>query len=270
MVIMDSRGYSKEEIIELKRKGVTVIGYVSIGESITLQKGDGLGPGGYASWYFDSDKNGFPDQNKEFKSYYANVTNPLWVSQVIDVEMKNAADKGVDGFFLDTVDTIEKYPKTKSAMIDVIKKIREEYPDKILIQNWGFSIIETTAPSINAVMWESWYPDSNEQWTIDWQNKLKELRAKYGINILTLGYYEVYSDLERYYEVSKSLDFLPFVISDSQTNKMVEFFSKETVRDDQDKIKHEPNLLKHHYDACLVTLLEFITKLLDGILQKTV
>ena len=269
MVITDVRNYSKEEIMKLKKKGITVIGYVSVGESAQLQKGDGLGPGGYASWYFDLDNDGCPDQNKEFKSYYTNAANSLWVNQVINKEMKRAADKGVDGFFLDTIDTIEKYPQTKEAMINLIKNVRQKYPDKILIQNWGFSIVETTAPYINAFMWESWYPDSNDQWVINWQNKLKELKAKYGIDVLTLGYYKVYSNLERYYEASKSLGFLPFIISDSNMNEVVDFFSKKTIPPmphKQIKIKTKPEPLKQYFEAYRLASVKFITKL-KAILQ---
>lgn len=231
LVITDARNYSKRDIVSLRKKGVIVIGYVSLGESVKLEKGDGLGPGGYASWYFDKNNDGIPDYNKQYKSYYTNVSNSQWVSQVINAEIKKVADKGVDGFFLDTVDTIENYPETKNAMIDLIKKIRQKYPDKILVQNWGFSIIESTVPYINAVMWESWYPDSNDKWTINLQNKLNKLREKYGIYILTLGYYETYSNFERYYEESKSLGFIPYIISDENIDKTVGFFSKKDIFD---------------------------------------
>lgn len=224
MVITDTRVYSKKEIMQLKKNGITVIGYVSLGESAKLEKGDGRGPGGYASWYFDSDNDNFPDQNMEFKSYYADVRNSYWMHEVFD-EIKKVKGKGGDGFFLDTVDTMERYPQTRKAMIDLIKSIRKKYPNKLVVQNRGFNIVETTAPYVNAVMWESWYPDSTEQWVINWQNKLMVLKSKYGIDILSLGYYDTYNNLQRYYDESKNLGFIPFVLSDSDKDEVVEFFS---------------------------------------------
>ena len=229
MSITDARNYTKEQVQQLKASGVTVIGYVSVGEEVGLEKGDGKGPGGYASWYFDANGDNKPDQNGEFASNYTNAANPLWVQRVVDGYAKEAFDKGVDGIFLDTVNTIEVYPQSKDGMINLIKKLRERYPDKIIIQNWGFNIAEATAPYINAVMWESWYPDSTDQWVINWQNKFKELKAKYGLDLITLGYYERYSNLERYYEVSKELGFIPYVDANQQRNVVVDFFSQRRV-----------------------------------------
>ncbi len=229
MVITDTRIYSKEEIMQLKEKKTTVIGYVSIGESDQMEKGDGLGPGGYASWYFDSNNDGLPDQNKECGSYYTNAGNSRWVQKIIKEEIKKVLDSGADGFFLDTVDTSVLYPQTEDAMTKLIKNIRDSYPDKIIIQNWGFGIVDSTVPYINAVMWESWYPDSDNQWIINWQNRFKELKSKYGVDLIALGYYEKYSNLERYYEVSKKLGFIPFISSKKKLNEVADFFSAREV-----------------------------------------
>lgn len=225
MSITDTRNYSRDEVMQIKASGTTVIGYVSVGESVTLDKGDGLGPGGYASWYFDANNDNKPDQNGEFNSYYTNATNPLWVQRIIDVEMKAAFDKGADGVFLDTVSTIDLYPQSKDGMVSLIKKMRERYPDKIIIQNWGFSIVDSTASYVNATMWESWYPDSTDSWVINLQNKFRQLKTQYGMDLITLGYYEKYSNLNRYYEASKALGFIPYLHSDQNRSTVVDFFS---------------------------------------------
>lgn len=229
LVVTDVRGYSRSEIDSLKRKGITVTGYISCGETEKLEIGDGLGPGGYASWYFDLDNDNVPDRNPIWKSYYTNTANTLWIKRVIDVDAKNVLKKGADGFFLDTVDTVDLYPETKEAMIYLIKKLREKYPGKLIIQNRGFCILESTAPYINAVMWESWYPDTSDTWVIDWQNRLNELRSKYGIKILVLGYYDKYNNFERYYEASKEHGFIPYIGSDEEEDKIVNFFSERRI-----------------------------------------
>ena len=229
MAITDVRNYTRDEVIQLKASGTTVIGYVSVGEDISLEKGDGLGPGGYASWYFDGNNDNKPDQNGEFSSYYTNAANAQWVQRIADVEAKAAFDKGVDGIFLDTVSTADIYTQSKDGMINLIKTLRTKYPDKVIIQNWGFSIVDSTAPYVNAVMWESWYPDSTDQWVINWQNKFKELKSKYGLDLITLGYYEKYNDLNRYYEASKALGFIPYLDSNQSRSTVVDFFSARRV-----------------------------------------
>ncbi|MGE5328056.1 MAG: endo alpha-1,4 polygalactosaminidase [Deltaproteobacteria bacterium] len=229
MSITDVRNYSKDSITQIKSAGTKVIGYVSVGEEVVLEKGDGLGPGGYASWYFDANSDGRPDQNGEFASYYTNAANSGWVQAILNRDIPEVLAKGVDGIFLDTVDTIEKYPQSRDGMVNLIKSIRQKYPSLIIIQNWGFNIAEQTAPYINAVMWESWYPDSNDQWVLNWQNKFKELKAKYGLDLITLGYYEKYSDINRYYEASKALGFIPFVDSSQNRSLVVDFFSARQV-----------------------------------------
>lgn len=229
MVITDTRNYTKDEIMQVKANGTVVIGYVSIGEEVGLQKGDGLGPGGYASWYFDGNNDGKPDQNGEFGSYYTNAANSLWVQRVLNIYARDVVDKGADGFFLDTVSTCDLYPESKDGVINLIKKLREKYPDKVIIQNWGFSIVDSTAPYVNAVMWESWYPDSTNPWVVNWQNKFKQLKTRYGIDVITLGYYEKYNNLERYFEASKELGFIPYVSSSDHMEIVVNFFSSKRV-----------------------------------------
>lgn len=229
MAITDTRNYTRDEVLQIKAGGTSVIGYVSVGEEVGIQKGNGLGPGGYASWYFDANNDGKPDQNGEFGSYYTNAADPLWVQRILDVYAKDVAGKGADGFFLDTVNTIEVYPQSKDGMSTLIKKLRERYPDKVIIQNWGFNIVDSTAPYVNAVMWESWYPDSTDQWVINWQNKFKQLKAQYGLDLITLGYYERYNNLQRYYEVSKELGFIPYVDSAQNRSTVVDFFSQRRV-----------------------------------------
>jgi len=229
MSITDVRNYSKDSITQIKAGGTKVIGYISVGEEVVLEKGDGAGPGGYASWYFDANGDGRPDQNGEFASYYTNAANPGWVQAVLDRDIPEVLAKGADGIFLDTVNTIEVYPESRDGMINLIKSMRQKYPNLIIIQNWGFNIAEQIAPYINAVMWESWYPDSSDQWVINWQNKFKELKTKYGLDLITLGYYERYSDINRYYEASKALGFIPFVDSSQNRSLMVDFFSARQV-----------------------------------------
>ncbi len=155
LAIIESRQYSREEIEEMKKAGIWVVGYVTIGEDDQLHKGDGLGPGGYASYYMDIDQDGMPDMNPNWKSYYVNAGSPLWQKIIIEQKVKEIVEeKGCDGIFMDTVDTVDIYPDTYDGMVDLIKNIRKAYPNIKIVQNRGFTVLPDTAQYIDAVMFE--------------------------------------------------------------------------------------------------------------------
>ena len=162
LAIIESRNHSPEDIERLKKAGVYVVGYITIGEDDSLHRGNGKGPGGYASWYLDADRDGKPDMNPNWKSYYVNAGDPLWQERILK-GVAEIVGKGCDGIFMDTVDTVELYPETREGMISLIRKIREKFPHIIMVQNRGFPVIKDTAPFIDAVMYE----DFSIQY--DWQ-----------------------------------------------------------------------------------------------------
>ncbi len=164
IAIIESKSHTKKEIELLKKAGVWVVGYVTIGEDDKLEKRDGKGPGGYASFYMDVDWDGKPDKNVNWNSYYVDGGNKLWQDIIINERVKSVLDKGCDGIFMDTVDTVEIYQNTKKGMIDLIANIRKKYPDIKIVQNRGFSVIADTAPYIDSVMYEDFSID------YDWEN----------------------------------------------------------------------------------------------------
>lgn len=119
VAILEAANLSKSEIKELNNAGVYTIAYLSVGEEKGLNIGDGKGPGGFASYYF-ADGEGKPVQNANWGSYYTNAADPLWHERVIQTA-KEIIDKGCDGLFLDTIDTVDRYPETFDGMIELIK-----------------------------------------------------------------------------------------------------------------------------------------------------
>lgn len=154
VAILESRNLTRQNIEALNRSGTWTIGYISVGEDITLRVGDGKGPGGYASFYFDRDKDGQPDMNPNWNSFFTDAGNPLWQDIIIEKVRTIIEDKGLDGIFLDTVDTVDLYRESKLGMIDLIRRMREEFPYIKNVQNRGFSILEDTAEFIDGLMFE--------------------------------------------------------------------------------------------------------------------
>ncbi len=186
IAIIESKSHTKKEIELLKKSGTWVVGYVTIGEDDKLEKLDGKGPGGYASFYMDADEDGKPDMNVNWNSYYVNAGSKLWQDIIINKRIKAILDKGCDGIFMDTVDTVEIYPQTKKGMIDLIANIRKKYPDIKIVQNRGFSVIADTAPYIDAVMYEDFSIDYD--WQTDTYSKADESKlVSTGIFAVTLN-----------------------------------------------------------------------------------
>ncbi len=196
LVILEPSAVTAQQVAELRAghdgvlgtdDDVIVIGYISIGEDeVGNHVGDGRGPcyydwdgdsivytnNGYASWYVDdADHNGLPDRNGTWGSYYVNAGDSAWW-EFVEAEADAIFAKGMDGLFLDTIDTASPcswgvpYCWTKEGMSNLIAHLRELYPDKILIQNRGLFFFDPSMPDyyalntrhyINGLMFESYY-----------------------------------------------------------------------------------------------------------------
>lgn len=105
-------------------------------------------------------QDGQPDENGVWGSYYAKADDPVWRAKLF--ERLDHLDKlGLDGFFLDTVDTASPwgdYGWTSVGMLDLVEKIRARYPDKKIVANRGLFYMgqnDRFAKAIDAVLFES-------------------------------------------------------------------------------------------------------------------
>ena len=162
VAIIESRQFTKAEIDEIKENGTWAIGYISLGETSTLDKQD-------KSYYMDKNNNGTPDQNGEWGSWYVDTNSDIWKQKVLNRIDEIINQKGCDGIFLDTIDTVDIYPENKKSMIALIQKIRQTYPHIKIVANRGFSIIEEIMPFIDGVMFESFttrYNSKTKEYTV--------------------------------------------------------------------------------------------------------
>ena len=149
------------------------------------------GGSGFASYYLDdNDKNGKPDYNPTFKGFYVNPGDPTWFT-VVKHQTKEADGRagilellttttgkgyGCDGLFMDALDTpapnsygLTFFEWTTPAYFELIKKISDENPTKLLLANRGLFFFNpslkhyayTLRPYIDLMMFESYYADSN-------------------------------------------------------------------------------------------------------------
>ena len=176
--------------IDPRPSGATPLSYISANNA---WNGTASGGGvGFASYYLDDqDGNGQPDQNATFGGYFVNAGDPAWYTVLKtmrrDVDGRSGLDEiltttygdglGCDGIFFDTLDTAApnafggtKYEWTTPGMQRLMQQIRADYPTDRLIANRGIFFFDPNyqayrypfAPSIDALMFESYYTDSDD------------------------------------------------------------------------------------------------------------
>ena len=193
---------------------------------------------GYASYYLDdNDHDGKPDFNPYFACAYVNMGDPNWY-EVVDKMTMDGAEQipglrevltddygrglGCDGVFLDTIDTCApnsytsddqenktRFEWTAPGVAEFTRRIKEEYPDKLILQNRGIFFYNSNLPHykysprqyVDYVMFESFRLDSNPgaAWNENFyaDNRyiyapklIAEASRPDGFQILSLGYAE--------------------------------------------------------------------------------
>ncbi len=202
VVIAHSPQMQPDEIAALKNFGVVTVGYLSVGEDDKLRKANGKGPGGYASWYFDKDKDNQPDQNGIWKSYYANSNDPAWRADRVAEAKRLCNGEGYDGIFLDTIDTAAAFPSSEPGMIKLVNELRQALPNAPIVLNQGFPMLAKLAPMADGLMIESFtatYDFRNAEYvlhtpsSLDWtrgvaQRIIDPVLADYPLRVMVLDY----------------------------------------------------------------------------------
>lgn len=175
VVILHSPQMAVEDIAALKALGVVTIGYITVGEDDEKRVGDGTGPAGLASWYFDRNGDGEPDRNAIWNSWYANANDPNWRADRVKEAKRLVNEEGYDGIFLDTLDTAQLYPETADGMVQLVADLREALPDSPIILNQGFKLFDRLAPMADGLMLESFtatFDFQSQQYMLNYESSL--------------------------------------------------------------------------------------------------
>jgi endo-alpha-1,4-polygalactosaminidase (GH114 family) len=225
----DATQISSAQIEKLKNGNSTkVFGYLTIGEDDTcsgdefketanklkcarekLPYNDKSGPvvlsngtrklqkNGYPSYLVDRNGDKEPDINEDWQSFYIDAGNESWKKLVLERAAK-VANLGVDGFFLDTIDTAQDFKESRSGMLDLISQLKTtNFNNKqmILIANRGLFFFKKgqceICNSVSAVMFENLFTSQ----CLNKGDECKEASSGMEASFTTNGNGEALSDL---------------------------------------------------------------------------
>ena len=172
------RNLKKEHVDFLHSHNILVAGYISYGEDVEYK--------GPRSYYMDLNQDGYYDKNPVYGGYYVNG-NEEWYEEKIYPKLAYLKDIGVDGVFIDTLDTItlEGADKFRKNYLQLLQKTREDFLSFFLIANRGFPLFleeEEGIFLIEGILLENFSADPS------YISILKELKKKRDLLYLGLGY----------------------------------------------------------------------------------
>ncbi len=145
--------YAKADLAAAHEVGNTVLAYISVGEIASdapyrqeaLQRQIKLG-----------------GKNTEWQSDLVDLSDPAWAPFVTNLAAQ-AVEKGFDGFFLDTLDTVDalseqnpsKARAYRQGLVRVVRALKAAFPEKKIIVNRGFAVVDQIRDSIDGLLVES-------------------------------------------------------------------------------------------------------------------
>jgi endo-alpha-1,4-polygalactosaminidase (GH114 family) len=175
--------------------------------------------------YFNEIKKYAIGYNPVWGSYVADVRNPEYRNFLIERVAKSIAERGFDGFFLDTLDSYKLVAdgNEKSfvdALVDFVIKLKQKYPDKLIVINRGFEIFDSVKDYIDGFLFEDlfWGLDENlnyvpvsDEERAYYLEKLKHISEK--VPVIVVDYVDP-KDVEKRIKVMKAiieLGFVPYI-----------------------------------------------------------
>jgi uncharacterized protein (TIGR01370 family) len=204
-------------------KGAKLFGYVSLGEASTT----------HAVVPLPKDRTVLLEENPSWPgTWRVDVRNPAWKSMILNEAIPRLVAQGFVGLFLDTLDTPpyleeiqpERYRGMRAAAIELVRAIRREFPDMLLMMNRGYVLLDELAPVVDAVVAESfmttydsatqvykWVEPNTRQLQLDW---LLAARARApSLRVLSLDYWDPQDSktITKIYEQERALGHSPYV-----------------------------------------------------------
>jgi uncharacterized protein (TIGR01370 family) len=165
-------------------------------------------------------------------AHYLDFRHPAWARAVLEELVPRALDAGFTGLFLDTLDDAEYLERTDpvrhrgmtDAAVRLVRAIRHQYPQAVLMVNRGYALLPEIAGSIDILLGESVLstfdpatkayrrvPEADVAWQVNALRQGKALNPR--LRVFTLDYWdpEDVEGLRRLYREQRGTGFVPYV-----------------------------------------------------------
>ena len=144
-------------------------------------------------------------ENKDWGSKLIDQSTPEWPVFFVDRIFKPLWDGGYRAFFLDTLDSYQRFATTpreraqqQAGMVAVVQLLKQRYPQARLIFNRGFEILDRTHQWVDMVAAESLFqgfdaskntyvdvPEDSRKWLL---GQLRKARDEMGLPVIAIDY----------------------------------------------------------------------------------
>ncbi len=158
LIIVEPKAQDKASLSVLKQHGAQVLAYVSVMEITKAQMGEFLLED--RDLIITDEKS--PETN-DYGNYKVDLRTEKWHRYLMDLIIRLCANEKYDGVFLDTIGNLESeqvllayhYELHKAYRL-LLKEIRANFPDIIIIQNNGLdTVFHHARDLINGICWEN-------------------------------------------------------------------------------------------------------------------
>ena len=195
----------------LKSQNEKVFAYISLGE---VNKN---------APHYPILKNNTLGKNKIWDSYYLDLNSKKTI-EILMILVDELFAKGYDGLFLDNFDNFTIHgpqKEQKTAIVNLLKMIKEKYPNKSFIQNAGLDLIAETTNYVDAIAIESIATDysfKQKKYSLreksqyeTLMNRLQSIHTTYDEPILLIEYANTPTLAKQVEDRIKNFDFEYFI-----------------------------------------------------------
>jgi hypothetical protein len=193
-IVVEPENVTHDELAFLKKHGVTVYAYLSIGE---VRMDSPLSQQLKKDWVLGI--------NKDWNTQVMDLSNSGWRDFLLDTVADKHRQQGYQGFFLDTMDSYQRATNTASGLssqqlgiITLIRAMKQQFSGVALLYNRGFEVLDEVANLADGVVAESLFsgwnpttsryqevPVNDREWLL---NKLTTVRDKYQLPVTVIDY----------------------------------------------------------------------------------
>jgi hypothetical protein len=141
LVILQAEHYTLADMLSLRERGTLPLGYLSLSEVAETESA--------APWVLRDAR------NLDWNTVLVDCRSEAWQQFVVEERIPYLAQRGIRGFFLDTVDVPEQYAEILPGVESLLRRIRARHPNLVLLVNRGFSVLDTLASVADGVVFES-------------------------------------------------------------------------------------------------------------------